>query len=136
VLTWYFSKRGFIVLFDRHYYFDYFEWDIAPTAGRRPLTRRMHGVFLKRLYHRPGLVICLDAPAEVLYRRKQEASIELLEARRREYLKFQSWIQPFHVINAEQHEDDVVAEVTAIIRENYGSVHRREPKTSIAHFKP
>ena len=60
--------------------FDYYAHDISNTDPARPLRHRLHGVFLDRWYPRPDLVIFLDAPAEVLFARKHEGTIPLLEA--------------------------------------------------------
>ncbi len=82
-VTWYYQWRGYVVLFDRHYFPDYYSYDIAPTDEPRPLARRLHGWMLQHLYPRPDLMIYLDAPAEVLLARKGEGSAEVLEERRR-----------------------------------------------------
>ena len=42
---------------------------------------------LNYIFPKPDLVICLDAPGEVLFSRKAEGTIELLEQRRQEYLQ-------------------------------------------------
>ena len=70
----YYQLRGNVVLVDRHFVFDYYYHDIVRTRGYRPFSSRAHGYMLEHLYPRPDLVICLDAPAEVLYepqRRRQ-----------------------------------------------------------------
>lgn len=115
-LTWYWERRGFTVLFDRHFFSDYYAHDIAGDGGDRSLLRRIHGTILKRLYPKPDLFILLDAPAEVLYRRKGEGSPELLERRRQEYLRMRDQVPHFAVVNVDQAIEAVVQDAAQVIR--------------------
>lgn len=119
LVTWYYQWRGYVVLFDRHYFPDYYSYDIAPTSEPKPLARRLHGWMLKRLYPRPDLMIYLDAPAEVLLARKGEGSAEVLEERRRAYLEMRAHMPHFAVIDATQPEDAVLAEARRLILDFY-----------------
>jgi thymidylate kinase len=107
--------RGSIVLFDRHFVADYHAADVAGN-GDRPLSRRIHGALLAKTYPKPDLVIYLDAPAEVLHARKGEGTLQSLERRRGEYMALAGVTENFHVVQATQPLDEVVAEVTGIIR--------------------
>lgn len=107
--------RGAIVVFDRHFYADYHAYDLS-GAERTP-SRRLHGWLLKHAYPKPDLVIYLDAPAEVLFARKGEGTIESLARRRVDYLSLGAVAERFHVVSATQPLDDVVAEVGGLIRE-------------------
>ncbi len=118
-VTWYYQWRGYVVLFDRHYFPDYYSYDIAPTDEPRPLARRLHGWMLQHLYPRPDLMIYLDAPAEVLLARKGEGSVEVLEERRRAYLEMRQHMPRFAVIDATQPEDAVLAEAQRLILDFY-----------------
>ena len=82
-VSWSYQARGYAVLHDRHFVFDF-----APEiAGRHaPLDKRMHGWCL-RLYPRPTLVIFLDAPGALLFARKGESTVEELERRRQGFLQ-------------------------------------------------
>ena len=60
----------------------------------------------------PDLVIFLDAPAEILYARKQEVSLETLSNSRERYLALCRTHPRFTVIDASQSVDQVVANVT------------------------
>lgn len=131
-LTWYHCRRGRIVLFDRHYFSDYYAYDVAPTSGTRPLARRIHGYFLDRVYPRPDLVILLDAPAEVLFARKGEGTLELLEHRRRDYLQIREHVQNFAVVDASQPTDSVVRDV----RERIIDFHRTQTSPSMTVEMP
>jgi thymidylate kinase len=80
LLSWTFELRGYVVLYDRHFLFDFA--DDGSTGSEDPLDRRIHRMLLERLYPRPNLVILLDAPGEVLFARKGESTPEELEKRR------------------------------------------------------
>lgn len=114
--------RGTIVIFDRHFFADYYHYDVVAegTATRRP--SRVHGYMLRRFYPKPDLVICLDAPGEVLHRRKQEASVEWLENRRRQYLDLASVVPNFCVVDAGRPLDDVARDVAALVSQLHGEV--------------
>jgi thymidylate kinase len=118
-LAWYYQRRGDIVLFDRHYFSDYYAYDIANRRGGLPLARRIHGFVLQHIYPRPDLVIYLDAPAEVLYERKGEGTLVALERRRIEYLQMRNLVKHFVVVDASQPLDDVVRAVTEVISNYY-----------------
>ncbi len=110
VAMWYLA-RGTIVVFDRHFFADYYYTDIATTGhGRGPIAR-VHGWMLGHVYPKPDLVICLDAPAEVLYLRKPESSLEWLEQRRQQYLRLADVVPALDVVNVDRPLEVVVAEV-------------------------
>ena len=114
-LAWYFERRGFVVLFDRHFYADYLAHDVARAREELSFARRIHGKLLARL-PRPDCVIVLDAPASVLHARKPEGTPELLERRRREYLELCSELESYAVVDASQAQGEVVREVLGIIQ--------------------
>jgi len=115
-LAWRYRRQGHIVLFDRHFFADYYAHDVAPPPGRRrTLGRRLHGLLLRRLYPLPDLVVCLDAPAEVLLARKGEGTLELLEQRRREYFAIEPHVRAFEVVDAARPVDEVARDVASLI---------------------
>jgi len=116
-LTWYHLGRGRAVLFDRHFYPDYYMHDVAANGCARPWERRIHGFFLTRFLPKPDLHILLDAPAEVLHARKPEDPVWVLERRRREYFAFQAVTPDLVIIDASQPLDIVVREVERVIIE-------------------
>ena len=118
-LAWYYQFRGQIVLFDRHYFSDYYAYDIAAGNGGRPLGRRIHGFMLKYLYPKPNLIIYLDAPAELLFARKGEGTLKALEHRRQEYLQMRDLVKHFAVVDGSQPVDAVVSEVSGLIEDFY-----------------
>jgi thymidylate kinase len=113
VLAWRYLRRGSIVLFDRHYFSDYYAYDIA--NGGTPLSRRVHGWALRRVYPRPDLVVYLDAPAHVLLARKGEGTVEALERRRGDYLQLADVTPNFEVIDAARPLEDVAADLVRLI---------------------
>jgi thymidylate kinase len=78
-------RRGWIVVFDRHFLADYHASDVAGVG--RPLSRRIHGWLLAHAYPQPSLLILLDAPPEVLHARKGEGTLASLARRRADYLR-------------------------------------------------
>ena len=116
-VAWYYQRRGYVILFDRHFYPDYYAHDIAGDGSDRPFARRVHGFILDRLYPKPDLVILLDAPAEVLFARKGEGTVELLERRRQEYLQLSARVRRFAVVNADRPVSDVLSDVIEVIRD-------------------
>jgi len=127
-LAWSYELRGYVVLFDRHFFADYYAHHIAPGVLRRTLAGRIHGFLLDHVYPKPDVVICLDAPAEVLFARKPEGTVEALERRRREYFQIRPFVKHFAVVDATQPEDDVTRAVAALIGEFCRSTARRQPR--------
>jgi thymidylate kinase len=126
LLAWYHSKlRGRVVLFDRHFFADYYAYDVAPAAQPRSLASRMHGGILRHAYPKPDLFIFLDAPPAVLLARKGEGTLEFLERRRREYLQLGDVVRQFVVVDADRPPDEVADEVGQIITRFYDTEKRR-----------
>lgn len=114
----YHRRRGAIVVFDRHFYADYYHFDVS-AARRRPAGSRVHGWLLEHAYPKPDLVICLDAPGQVLFDRKGEASVEWLEQRRRQYLQLATVLPNFVVVDVDRPLDVVTREVATVIAEYF-----------------
>jgi thymidylate kinase len=109
-------RRGSIVIFDRHFFADYYSTDVAP-GERQPLHRRLHGLFLGRVYPKPDLVVYLDAPPELLHARKGEGTLESLQALRRNYERLAETGLRFVAVDASQPLDFVVKDVARVISE-------------------
>lgn len=118
-LAWYYSHRGQIVLFDRHFFSDFYANDIAATNQRRPLRRRIHGWMLRYLYPRPDLIIYLEAPAAVMLARKGEGTLESIERLHQQYLLMRGQVKHFVTVDASQPVDAVARDVTAQICDFY-----------------
>jgi thymidylate kinase len=132
-MAWSFQRRGHIVLFDRHFFSDYYAYDIAEEGKQRDLTQRIHGFMLKRFYPKPDLVIYLDAPAAVLYARKGEGSIEALERRRQDYLQLRNLVEHYAVVDAAQPQEQVVQDVVALIWDFYHAQKKKVTRDNQQH---
>lgn len=112
----YHKLRGSVIVFDRHFYADYYHFDVAPTShSSRPIARRVHGFHLAHLYPKPDLVVCLDAPAQIVAGRKREATVEWLERRRQQYLELAETVESFVVVDAAAPLDQVTNDVARVI---------------------
>jgi thymidylate kinase len=110
LFSWFYQMRGYIVLYDRHFLFDFAI--SVDDASRDSCTRRLHRWCVRHVYPRPKLVIYLDAPAEVLFARKGEWGLEALERRRQAFLQLGKQTPNFVQVDATQPLDEVYAEVT------------------------
>ncbi len=111
----YYNWRGYFVVFDRHFLFDYYASHVQRQPGQL-LAARLHGALLRRFYPRPDMVVCLDAPATVLHARKLEQGVDTLERRRLEYLSLSAVAPDFNVVDATRPMATVVNDVTALVR--------------------
>lgn len=115
IVAWIYLLRGYVVVFDRHFFPDYYASDIADDAPDRPATSKIHGLILEHLYPRPDMIIMLDAPADVLLARKGEGTLESLEQRRQDYLEMHHHVKYFAVVSTEQPQADSARQVADII---------------------
>jgi thymidylate kinase len=133
LLAWYFSqRRGYVVVFDRDFFADFYVHDVAVTNQQRPLSKKVHGFFLHHIYRKPDLVLCLDAPAAVLVARKDEAPVEWLEKRRREYLLLENVVQSFIRIDATRPFEVVMHDVVLAIVDFHSKRGDRSPEGLMA----
>jgi thymidylate kinase len=115
-VVWYYTLRGYCVLLDRHFFFDYYAHDVANEDPTRPLSSRIHGFMLRNLYPKPDFVIFLDAPTEVLFARKPEGNLAALEERRQEYIRLREVVKAFTVIDVSQSVDEVTRQISEVIQ--------------------
>jgi thymidylate kinase len=115
VALWY-RTQGYVVVFDRHFFADYYQGDVDASRDASDLPTRVHVWMLDKLYPKPDLVVCLDAPAEVLYARKHEATPAWLAARRQQYLALADVVPAFERVDASQPLDAVLAQVVDLLR--------------------
>jgi len=114
LLAWSYQLRGYIVLYDRHFRFDF-----SHEVRDEPFDQRLHRLLVTRFYPRPDLVIYLDAPAEVLYARKGEKDLIDLEARRRAFMSAGSGMRDFVTVDATQPLHSVYGRIHQLITEHY-----------------
>ena len=115
LVSWLYQIRGNVVLYDRH-----FLLDSCPPPGdtsQYRFTEACHHWFLKKFYPRPGLAIFLDAPAEVMYARKQEVPIEFLELNRVKLLKNSCYAKMFISVDSTKPLEEVVSTVNGLIND-------------------
>lgn len=114
LFSWVYQWRGHVVVYDRHFVFDSLPAPSEFHAPRR-LTDRIHNWFLYHLFPRPGLVILLDAPVDVLYSRKQEVPPDYLQADRDRLRARLDYAKKHVCIDASGSLDNVVAQVNQVI---------------------
>lgn len=118
----YHKRRGRVVIMDRHFLADYWHHDVAPPhPASRPWISRLHGHLLRRWYPRPEQVVFLDAPPELLHRRKPETSLEHLRTRRAEYVDFAQTLGNLTTVSVEQPLEEVVRQCLDVVRKTVDS---------------
>lgn len=103
--------RGKVVVFDRYVYDS---WIAKPATTWAKRARRK---FLQAGWPSPDLVLLLDAPGELLFRRKGEHSPEWLEQQRQAYLALQSQLPQMRVLDAMMSAEEVRRAAIALIWE-------------------
>lgn len=106
-------RSGRVALLDRHPLWDYYAYDVT-----RPVdwAARLHGLALRRMFQ-PDLVLLLDAPAVVLFDRKGEGTVDLLEQRRRDYQAVRGFARSeVVVIDVAPALDDVIEAAATVLR--------------------
>ena len=111
IISWIFQLRGYVVLYDRHYIFDSSTNKTAVELKNQRLTTKIHQWMINNMYSKPDLVILLNAPAEVLYKRKKEADIEYLNERTKSFMKVGKNLKNFFVVDSTQPIEKVFNEV-------------------------
>jgi thymidylate kinase len=112
LISKYFQLKGKVILYDRHFIFDYAPDVFDASKGKERLTTKIHGWALNNLYEKPDLVLFLHAPAEVLFARKGEATLEYLNARNEAFLNAGKGMPNFVIIDATQPLEEVFSDVT------------------------
>jgi thymidylate kinase len=106
--------QGRLVIFDR-----YAVGALKPTDQPGALHKRLKQWVLRQLCPPPDMVIYLDAPADVLYRRKQEHDPELLEQQRQRYLQLMPHVPQMVSLDAQCTPDQVRRRATNLIWRRY-----------------
>lgn len=101
-------RKGTVVIYDRHFLFE-----ASPDIGHTERTKsdQLYYWTLNHLFPKPDLTVMLDAPAEVLYARKEESTIEQLDRRRKAYIAAGSKLKHFFIVDATQSPEKVYADV-------------------------
>ncbi|MCB0299408.1 MAG: hypothetical protein KDE52_05085 [Calditrichaeota bacterium] len=108
-----FRRAGKVVLYDRYFTFDFARNPNESDAlyRRRPLDDRLHRWLLANTYPEPDVVIFLWAPAEVLFARKAEASLEYLTELMQTFDAKGATHPQFIKVDVRQSKETVFAEV-------------------------
>jgi thymidylate kinase len=107
-------RRGRLVVYDR------FGYDaLLRKSANAPVMTRMRRWALAHTVPRPDLVVTLDAPAQVLYARKQEHDLERLESQRQAYLALSARLPNAAVVDTDRSLEEVQREVTWLIWREY-----------------
>jgi len=117
LLSWSYQLRGYAVVYDRHFVYDFTLDGI--DEEKQLADKRLHRWFLEHCYPRPYLTIYLDAPAVVLFARKGEKTVEELERRRQAFLRLGQRVKNFARIDATRPFDVVYAEVSRLVEQGY-----------------
>jgi thymidylate kinase len=131
IVAWIFLRQGNVVLYDRHFTIEMLAYRTILTKTRKDLLTHFHGRLLERFYPMPDLVIYLDAPAELLFKRKGERTLEQLESWRQGYLGMKKKVHNFVVVDATRSIDEVSKDVIDIIWKFHLNRSSLNPKESI-----
>lgn len=99
-----------ITIFDRYIY----DFIVDPLRSRIALPRSVRVLFSK-IVQRPQIVFVLNAPAEVIYKRKQELTIDEIARQQREFERLMSMGDYFFMIDANQPPEKMVQDARKII---------------------
>lgn len=109
----YLRARGGFVVFDRYIY------DSWLVKRQNTLWKKFRRLLFEKGYPKPDIVIFLDAPGEVLFKRKGEHTPEWLEQQRQGYLALKQSIPQMVVVDATRAVDEVEREVKSLIWSHY-----------------
>jgi thymidylate kinase len=121
VLLWQSAKaqylrfQGYLVIFDRYSY----DTLAAPPQQRQNWVSRVGSWVKVHTCPAPHLVVVLDAPGQLMYERKGELTVEILEAQRQRYLALRERFPQLRVVDATQSEDAVRIEVLTHLWASY-----------------
>jgi thymidylate kinase len=107
-------RRSNLLIFDRYIYDLLVDSKRIRYGGPAWLLR-----FAARIVPRPNLVILLDAPAEVLWSRKQEVPFEEVVRQREAYLQIARSMSSTIVVNAARPLAEVIHDVDCVIVEYF-----------------
>jgi thymidylate kinase len=118
-ISWNYQMRGFVVIYDRHFFFDTAPGIINSQNQSLLVYDRLFFWLMSHWYPKPKLTIFLDAAPELLYSRKHEASPEYLERQRGVFIEQGKKLSHFIRVDASQPLNQVISEVIEHIQEFY-----------------
>jgi len=102
--------KSTFVIFDR-YIEDILVDNLRFRYGAPKLFAKIALMFIPK----PQLYIYLDAPGEIIYKRKKELSVTEINRQRQEYLKLFKGINNRYIVDASKKQDEVIFDVEKII---------------------
>ncbi|MFC2160414.1 hypothetical protein ACFLRX_02045 [Acidobacteriota bacterium] len=114
-VSWRLERRGYIVIYDRHVIYEKLRDQIIETDKKKRFSEIFHSWYLNKFYPKPDFVFFLDAPAEVLFKRKAETSIEFIEKTRKKYLDIGKYLKNFKIINVDQSLDKICDDISELL---------------------
>ena len=127
LVSWSLRMRGYAIVFDRYQLFEYVAHiDGEGSSGLPAYLERAHRWITRYLSPSPDLVIFLDAPAEVLYDRKTEWSVDHIRKQQARIEREGARTRNFVRIDASQPADRVFEEVMRAVQRlhDHGSAER------------
>jgi thymidylate kinase len=112
--AWSLRRRGHLVLFDRYVY----DAVALPPGPLSPLERLSRGV-VGRALPVPDLVFILDAPGDVMYRRKGAYTADTLEHWRRCFLALEGRLPALQILDTSRPAEQVVVDAIQRIWQKY-----------------
>lgn len=103
-----------ITIFDRYIY----DFLVDPRRSRINLPYSVRRLFTK-LVKQPKIVFVLDAPAEVIYKRKQELTVEEITRQLGEFRKLSYLGKRYYRLDASRRPEDMANDAIKVILENF-----------------
>jgi len=115
IISTVYQIRGYNVIYDRHFLFDYLLINSARVNDKKRLTDRIHWYLLDSWMPKPNLIFFLDAPPEMLFQRKKETNIEYLNYSRKIFLSYGEKHDNFFVTDCSKSPELVLEEIMSKI---------------------
>lgn len=120
LISWLLQLRGYNVIYDRHFLFDVFP--SSNNGGRFNAIETINRTYywiLRHIFPVPDLIIFLFASPEVMVTRKNEATVEYLQARNEAWLRQGETFSNFVCIDANQSIQQVYEDLEQVIMRYY-----------------
>lgn len=116
-----------LAIFDRYYY----DILVDPKRFRYGGSKLLAGI-ISTFIPKPHLLILLDAPAEVLYSRKQEVPYDEVKRQREAYVALCQAMPNAHIVDASQSVEHIVSEIIEKIHLTHHSVFKKSASYHVA----
>ncbi|MEL7157834.1 MAG: hypothetical protein AAFN30_14715 [Actinomycetota bacterium] len=113
--VWLLRRRGYDVVCDRHFLFEYAQQLLKEDRGRKPRAERLHLWFVETVCPRPDLFVFLDAPPDVLVNRKPERSLDEQRRYRAAVSTLGSTLSSFMVVDGTASPPEVAAAIARLM---------------------